>query len=115
LYGGLSSAVNFSKRERESSLYDELKASGLTPGQVVAALVEAHPTLERYVFSGQANRLMLAESDIITAALLSLVGRGIPTLPVHDSLVFPERHRETVRGAMEEEFLLQTGQPIAVE
>ena len=41
-------------------------------------------------------------------------GRGIPALPVHDSVIFPERHRETVRGAMEREFLLQTGQPIAV-
>lgn len=111
----LSSAVNFSKREGEPNLYDELKASGLTPGAVVAALVEAHPTLERHVFSGQANRLMLAESDITTAVLLGLAGRGIPALPVHDSLVFPVRHREAVRGVMEREFLLQTGQPIAVE
>ena len=76
--------------------------------------MEAHPALERHVFGGQANRLMLAESDIMTAVLLGLAGRGIPALPVHDSLVFPECHRETVRGAMEREFLLQTGQPIAV-
>ena len=89
--------------------------SGLTPGALVEALVEAHPALERHVFSGQANRLMLAESDIVTAVLLGLAGRGIPALPVHDSLVFPGRETETVRGAMEEEFLLHTGQPIAVE
>ena len=108
------SAVNFSKREVGPNLYDELKASGLTPGAVVGALVEAHPALERHVFSGQANRLMLAESDIMTAVLLGLAERGVPALPVHDSLVFPGRHRETVRGAMEGEFLLQTGQPIAV-
>jgi hypothetical protein len=29
--------------------------------------------------------------------------------------VFPQRHRETVRGVMEEEFLMQASQPIAVE
>ena len=92
-----------------------MKASGLTPGQVVAALVEAHPVLERHVFGSQANRLMLAESDIMTAVLLGLAGRGIPALPVHDSLVFPVRHRETVRGVMEQEFFPHTGQPIAVE
>jgi len=58
---------------------------------------------------------MLAESDITTAVLLGLAGRSIPALPVHDSLVFPERHRTAVRGAMEREFFLHTGQPIAVD
>jgi hypothetical protein len=57
---------------------------------------------------------MLAESDITTAVLLGLAGRGIPALPVHDSLVVPRRHMEMVREAMEREFLAQTGQPIAV-
>ena len=113
-YRILSAAVNFSKRKGWPNLYDELKASGLTPGVVVAALVEAHPVIERHVFSGQANRLMLAESDIMTAVLMGLAGRGIPALPVHDSPVFPKRHRETVRGVMEGEFFLHTGQPIAV-
>ena len=61
------------------------------------------------------GKLMLAESDIMTAVLLGLMRKGIPALPVHDSLVFPSRHRGTVRGAMEREFLLQTGQPITVE
>jgi hypothetical protein len=42
-------------------------------------------------------------------------GQGIPALPIHDSLVFPKHDRETVRNVMEGEFLLQTGQPIAVE
>ena len=50
----------------------------------------------------------------MTSVLLRLMRKGIPALPVHDSLVFPGRDRETVRGVMEREFLLQTGQPIAV-
>jgi hypothetical protein len=113
-YRALSSGVNFSKRKGEENLYDELKALGLTPIEVIEALVEAHPILERYVFSGQANRLMLEESDIMTAVLLRLMSQSVPALPVHDSVVFPKRHRETVKQVMEDEYRRQTGFEITV-
>lgn len=114
-YKSLSSAVNSTARvEAETSLYSQLKGLGLSARDVVGAIVQAHPILERYVFSGQANRLMLEESDILTSALLRLMETGIPALPVHDSLVFPRRRGDSVRRVMEEEFLLQTGQPIVV-
>lgn len=37
-YSRLPSAVNFSKRQGGSNVYDELEASGLAPREVVAAL-----------------------------------------------------------------------------
>gem|GEM_PF-5413978 len=39
----------------------------LTREEVVAALLKVHPILEKYFFSGSANRLMLVEADIICA------------------------------------------------
>jgi hypothetical protein len=114
-YKSLSSAVNSTRRGNpESSLYGQLKELGLTARDVVGAIVQAHPILERYVFSGQANRLMLAESDIMTSVLLRLMGQGIPALPVHDSLVFPRRHREAVKRVMEDAYREYTGFGITV-
>jgi hypothetical protein len=37
-YSRLSFAVNFCKRQGKSNAYDELKASGLVPREIVAAL-----------------------------------------------------------------------------
>jgi hypothetical protein len=115
-YRKLVSAVNFGRwREPEPTLYDELKRLGLTPREVVQALVQAHPVLEKYIYSGQANRLMLEESEIMTSVLLSLMEVGIPALPVHDSVVAPRRDREQVRQAMEYAYRERTGFRIAVE
>lgn len=114
-YRALVSAVNFGRVQgEEASAYDELKRVGLTPKDVVGALVEVHPTIRKYVYSDQANRLMLAESDIMTAVLLRLMGFGIPALPVHDSVVAPSRHGESVRRVMGEEYRRQTGFDISV-
>ena len=72
-YRELVSAVNFGRRrDPEPTLYDELRRLNLTPKDVVEALAKAHPALEKYVYSGLATRLMLAESDIMTSVLLRL-------------------------------------------
>jgi len=115
-YRKLVSAVNFGRRrEAAPTLYEELKRLGLTPKEVITALLKAHPILEKYVYSGLANRLMLAESEIVTSALLRLMELGIPALPVHDSLIVPHRHSEVVRRAMEDAYRQHTGFTIAVE
>ena len=115
-YSKLVSAVNFGRwQEPEPTLYDELKRLRLTPRDVVGALVKAHLVLEKYVYSGLANRLMLAESDVMTSALLRLMELGIPALPVHDSIIAPQRHRESVKQIMEDEYRRQTSFGINVE
>lgn len=115
-YSKLVSAINFGRwREPEPTLYDELKRLGLTPKEVIGALVKAHPILEKYVYSGLANRLMLAESDIVTSALLRLMELGIPALPVHDSVIAPLRHKEAVRQIMEDTYRQHTGFDITIE
>jgi hypothetical protein len=94
---------------------DKMVLNPLTLVRSVGAIVKTHPTMERYVFSGLANRLMLAESDIMTSVLLRLMGLGIPALPVHDSIIAPIRHREAVRQAMEDTYKQHTGFSITVE
>jgi len=124
-YANLSSAINLDRaRETEANegretpkpiMYDELKKGGLRPRDITDAFAKAHPAIAKYLFSNSANRLMLAESEIITSALLRLMELGIPALPVHDSVIAPLRHREAVRRVMEDAYRQHTSFSIIVE
>jgi len=41
--------------------------------------------------------LMFMESKAILATMLSLMGRGVPSLSVHDSLIVPQQHEATAK------------------
>ncbi|MFC2033771.1 hypothetical protein ACFLUB_04585, partial [Chloroflexota bacterium] len=111
-YASLSSAINLDKahetranlarKEPKPILYEELKEAGLRPSDVVNAIGEVHSAIRKYLFSGMANRLMLEESEVLTSALLRLMGLNIPSLPVHDSLIAPKRYRGQVKQVMED-------------
>lgn len=111
---GREAKANQSRTVPKPILYDELKKLGLPSKQVIESFIQAHPVIAKYLFSGLANRLMLVESNIMTSVLLRLMEQDIPTLPVHDSLVFPLRHRETVKQVMEDEYQRQTHFSITV-
>lgn len=123
-YSSLSSAVNLdSAREKKANrgratpkpiLYNELKKLGLKPKDVIETIVKVHPMVSKYLFSNSANRFMLAESDIVTSALLRLMELGISALPVHDSLIVPRRHRDQVKQVMEDAYRGHTGFTISV-
>lgn len=124
-YANLSSAINLNRAQevkanegRETPkpiMYDELKRGDLKPRDVTDAFAEAHPVIAKYLFSGSANRLMLEESEIATSALLRLMELGIPALPVHDSIIAPIRHGDTVRQVMEDAYQRRTGFSITIE
>ena len=44
--------------------------------------------------------LMYRESQVIVATMLDLVAEGIPSLPVHDSLIVPQRAEEIAKGLL---------------
>jgi hypothetical protein len=95
-------------------LYDELKKYRLHPKDIIQSVKKAHPVLEKYIYSGEANRLMLEESDIMTSVLLRLMELGISALPVHDSVIVPIQKRELVKNIMEEAYSQYTGFGITV-
>lgn len=95
-------------------LYDELKKCGLLPKDIIQSVKEVHPALEKYIYSGEANRLMLEESDIMTSVLLRLMELGIPALPVHDSVITPIQDRNVVRQVMIDKYIQYTGFGITV-
>lgn len=118
-YSSFIGAINLEgRREHLASkpiLYSELKKYGVHPREIIEAIKTAHPVVSKYIYSGTANKLMLVESDIMTAVLLKLVESKIPALPVHDSVVVPVQHQQTVRRVMAECYKQKTGFIISVE
>jgi len=110
-----NTARNKNKATGESTLYDNLKKSGLKAKEVVAAFKEAHPLIAKWVYSASANKLMLVESDILTSVLLKLMKLGIPALPVHDSVVVLSQNEDVARRVMRETFREHTGFDIAIK
>jgi len=124
-YANVSRAVNNKKRETERAnrnrtipepvLYNELKKQNLTLKQVVEAIKIAHPTIEKYIYSASANKLMLVESDIMTSVLLKLMSLGISALPVHDSVIVPSRNEDVARRVMQDTYMEHTGFKITIK
>ncbi|MDI4236982.1 hypothetical protein OZ411_29650 [Bradyrhizobium sp. Arg237L] len=86
--GALSQAAGFSAPN------DRTKAA-----EVILA-VRAKHNLAGAFGSDAGIRLMRRDSDIMMRALKVLNADGTPALPVHDSLVVPQRHAGTAAAAM---------------
>jgi hypothetical protein len=65
-----------------------------------AAVLAAHPALESVFETGVGLSLMFTESQILIAALLRLVDRGIPALPMHDGLMVARSKASAAMDAM---------------
>jgi len=125
----LSRAINLDKAEESKAnikrveenrktkpiTYDELKRSNLKYQPIVDAFKRVYPNLSHYMFSQSANKLMLAESEIMTHVLLELKRLGIPSVPIHDSLLFPEQYTDQVKQVMIDCYKSITGFDIVVK
>jgi len=79
----------------------ELLPPGVTLLQVEEALREKHVAIAQHFGTGVGLRLQRTDSDIAMDVLTGLsCGRDIVVLPVHDSFIVQERHRDDLREAM---------------
>ena len=58
---------------------------------------------------------MRIESDTLVATLLSLIGRGITALALHDAVLVAERHAEAAKRTMQRESKRRIGTAIPAE
>lgn len=80
-------------------------AKGDLPNRVRAArvrdaILRAHPGLRKIFGTNIGLSLMFTESRILIAAMLRLIDRGIPALPMHDGLMVAESQRYEAMEAM---------------
>jgi hypothetical protein len=73
--------------------------------ELIDRFVKHHHSINEYFFSGHGVKLQNIDSDILDDVLYELSIRGIPALPVHDSLVVPTGNRELVTNIMVKAYL----------
>ncbi|WP_426440670.1 hypothetical protein [Bradyrhizobium genosp. P] len=77
-------------------------------------VLDHHPLLERWGSSigGQARNwgdLMYAESKVVIGSMKDLMAKGVPSLPVHDSLLVPASHQDLAVETLTRHFQAHIG------
>jgi hypothetical protein len=72
--------------------------------QVLKAVKARHAEVADAFGSDMGVRLMRADSEITLDVMNSCIEHDIPCLPIHDSVLVPKRHRETVMELMSRSF-----------
>ncbi len=113
---GLISINAENEKKAYGAIKDELKKRGLKAPdrkRPIASLVDifkqAHKPIQRHLFSGIGTTLQNIDSDIMNAILARLVDKGIDSLPVHDSIIVPAQHKDTLRSLMIDEYQKRMG------
>lgn len=83
--------------------------------ELLSEIKTAHVPIRNFFCSDAGGWLMSKDSRIIMEAILTLTRQGIPCLPVHDSIIGPEAHRETLCQAMDEAFFKFMGAHCPIE
>jgi hypothetical protein len=63
-----------------------------------------HSRINEFLLSGKGLELQYQDSLIMASILDRMTRKGIPALPVHDSIICPARHKEFLRQVMMEEY-----------
>ena len=95
-------AINAETQEKAvQGIRDELRKKnfgiGVTDAEILYRLnrfKEVHPHIARYLNTGIGLRLQNLDSRITDIVLKEMTQSGIPCLPVHDSYIVPQSHRD---------------------
>lgn len=93
------------------AIREEIKNNGLSVPvrpQPIKSLVtifkQTHKPIQEHLFSGVGTKLQNMDSEIMNAILGRLMDMDIVGLPVHDSVIVPRQHKDTLEALMVEEY-----------
>jgi hypothetical protein len=89
--------------------------TGTKPRDAAKAIKERHAPIAHLFEQGHGLRFMKAESDLIVAVTLELLGSGIVALPIHDAVAVPRSGAVVAKSVMQAEAKRLTGADIPVE
>lgn len=72
--------------------------------ECLARFKEFHEPIARFIHRGHGLSLQYDDSRIIDEILMWMVRKKIPVLPVHDSIIAPAEHKDTLRQVMKEAY-----------
>lgn len=89
---------------------------GVRPIRIYEAYIKKYPTLKNSIAQGkQALSLQREDSEIMIDVLETLAKRGIIALPVHDSIIVPDKHKALAKRVMENTYKSHTKYDINVK
>jgi hypothetical protein len=71
---------------------------------IIDRIKSNHKEIAQEICADKGVELMRIDSEIMNNILMRLMDEGIPGLSVHDSVVVPEKHADTLYQIMEEEY-----------
>jgi hypothetical protein len=77
--------------------------------KLIADFKAAHPKIRDDFFSGCGLKLQYRDSLIMEDLLKHFTRKGVPIIPVHDSLIVPESHTDEAREVMKETYKKHMG------
>ncbi|BBO78624.1 hypothetical protein DSCW_60410 [Desulfosarcina widdelii] len=85
-------------------------------GALIECFQDYHSRIKKFLLSGKGLELQYQDSVIMASILERMMWKGIPALPVHDSIICPARYKEFLRQVMMEEYEKEMGfEPIIDE
>lgn len=93
----------------------ELLPAGWTAKRLSAAVEARHAAIANLLGTNIGPRLANAESNILVAVLLRLIGQGVVALPIHDCVLVAESSKAAAMVAMREESKRLVGVALPVE
>lgn len=91
------------------SLRTSLERTGLSVGELMERVEDAHRPIAGLMFQGHGLRVQRQDADIAADVLAHFTHRGIPVLPIHDSFIVPTDHEGELRAVMGETYRSHMG------
>ncbi len=105
--------INSDDRERAiKAIHDRCRKKGIhypkrqfgRYSALVDLFKDYHAPIKEFLLSGKGLELQYQDSTIMASILDRMTRKGIPALPVHDSVICPVRHEDYLRQVMVEEY-----------
>lgn len=99
----------------KSALWDKEIVSSVPAKELIQAFRNHHPTIAKYICSGIGTKLQFADSELVRLVLNKLAPQNILALPLHDSFICQDEHKDQVWQAMQEAYKEYTGYEAMIE
>jgi len=86
--------------EEACDLHAAQRETGLSPGEVYDAMMEAHAPIAHFIGKEMGLQLMRRESRIALNVLHHFALQGVPCLGIHDSFIVPAPHADELYAVM---------------
>lgn len=112
-------AYDLAKRDRalETGNEDGAQIGPFEMGKaraIIAAVERHHQAITPLFYTGAGLRFMAIEADVVAAVMKAAMRLGIPVLPIHDEIIMPVQHYDTVVELMHHEWAKRISVPALV-